>query len=105
MTTMNDSSGHQRGRVPAGYPQQANGQPPEADAPDFMQLAAQQVRRAMEGIDKLATQFGADHADVIKGRLDIADRLTALAEIQYAIPDDGGDPGDEEEGEGGYPRR
>ncbi len=116
MTTMNDSSGYQQGRSPAAYPQQPNGQPPrapEADAPDFMLLAAGQLRQVINGIEARVktirdTQHGDDpewYADVRAARLAVADRLIALAEIQYAIPDDGGDPGDEDEGEGDYPGR
>lgn len=117
--TMNDSSRYQQGRGQAAYPAQGNGQQPraaEADAPDFMQLAAMQLRQVIAGIDaraeELARQEGGGNRataewaqDVRDARLAVADRLIALAEIQYAIPpdDDPDDDGDLDDGD--YTRR
>lgn len=110
---MSEGSRYQGGRGQTVYPA-GNGQPraAEADAPDFMQLAAGQLRQVIAGIDarvktlqdtnpREAAEWSQDVRDA---RLAVADRLIALAEIQYAIPDDEGDEGDGEEDED-YRRR
>lgn len=110
---MNDNR-YQAGRGQTVYPA-GNGQPrpAEPDAPDFMQYAAAQLRLVIAGIDgraeELARQSGGKPAaewtqEVREARLAVADRLIALAEIQYSLPEDeGGDEGGEDEDD--YGRR
>lgn len=94
---MGDSRYQQDQRVwppaPGNGQQDRAGQ--EADAPDFIMEAARQLRLVTRGIDSRAKSLretGQQDSDpewdpgVREARLAVADRLIALAEIQYAIP-------------------
>jgi hypothetical protein len=110
---------HARGRgAQQGFPPQA-GQQAEQEVPDYLQLAGWQLLKISRGIDAMAKlkdpgdnpaaaendpavraarfEAAAENDPAVRAaRFELADRLIALAEIQYSIPDDG-DPGDEED--------
>jgi hypothetical protein len=95
---------HARGRgAQQGFPPQA-GQQAEQEVPDYLQLAGWQLLKISRGIDAMAklkdpgdNPAAAESDPAVRAaRFELADRLIALAEIQYSIPDDG-DPGDEED--------
>lgn len=91
-------------RIARGYPGQSAGQvaqqPPEV--PDYLALAGGQlfrVARAVDAISKAKGEQGETDDRVIELRLKLAEQLTALADIQYSVPDDGEDDGSEGEGD------
>jgi hypothetical protein len=88
--------------VPTGPQAQ---QPSGEAAPDFLAYAHDQLRRAHLGVAEMAKKEdgGEGSREVIAFRLQIAQGYIALADIQYAIPDEEDPEGDEETGEiGGF---
>lgn len=86
-----------RGFAPQGAPPQA-----APEVPDYLALAGSQlfrVARAVDSISKAKGDQGEMDDRVIELRLKLAEQLTALADIQYSVPDDGEDDGSEGEGD------
>ena len=99
-------TGPPRGRGPQqGFPPRAGQPQAEPEVPDYLQLAGWQLLKISRGIDAMAKlkdpgdnpAAAENDPDVRAARFELADRLIALAEIQYSIPDDGEDPDDEED--------
>jgi hypothetical protein len=97
----------QQQRYPAqgyqGDPRQAQrGYPPQQQAqqevPDYLAMAGAQLFRVARSVDAMSKAKG-DQGElddrVIELRFKLAEGLTALADIQYSVPDDG--EGDEED--------
>lgn len=92
-------------RVARGYPAQGTGQQrqQQQEVPDFLMLAARQLGRIENELEKAAAaqgQPGGLTGDQVRDiRFKLAEGYTALADIQYSVPDDGEDDGGEGEGD------
>ena len=79
--------------VPAGLDGRPAQQPQEQVVePDYLALAAGQLARAHHGVTALAKSKGENgeaDPDIIAMRLKLAEGYTALADIQYSVPDEG----------------
>lgn len=91
-------------------PQAAQAQKPEGQPePDFLAYAADQLRRAHLGVTRMAENLkeegGEASEKVIALRLQLAQGYTALADIQYSLPDDEGDEDEDYEDDEADARR
>ncbi len=77
-------NGQQQG-YPAGPGYQQQG---EQEVPDFLALAFDQLGKARVIVDRMANADGADQEKILGYRFKLAEDLTALADIQYSVPDD-----------------
>jgi hypothetical protein len=86
----------QPGYGPQGQPGAARSPVPPQDPPDFLGLAWGQIAKVIKGIDQAAGADGVGEQNdkVRAARLEVADRLIAMADIQYNLPDDEDDEED-----------